>query len=145
LSVVFLVSMLIVLCAASIAMRLLHASRIRRTDDAAAIASLSLIASAQADQTKAASGSQTFRFRGREAACGARQQSNAQARFELAHGMAERRLRDAQRCGGFRETALSRYGHKGQQIIAIAALHLSLPKALLHRKRLGVRRHAPAS
>ena len=37
---------------------------------------------------------------------GARQQPNAEARFELAHGVAQRRLRNAERRGRFRETAL---------------------------------------
>jgi hypothetical protein len=64
------------------------------------------------------------RLRWGDAACSAGQQPKAEPFFEVANGVAERRLRDPElRCGP-RETALLPDGQKGQQVIQISAVHL---------------------
>jgi hypothetical protein len=49
---------------------------------------------------------------------------NAEPRFKFAQGVAQRRLRNAELRGGFREAALARYGQEGLEVIQSAALHL---------------------
>src|SRR5215203_2987380 len=63
----------------------------------------------------------------RDAAGGAAEEPDAEPLFEFSHGMAQRRLRDAELGGGFRETALSRNGDKGLKVVQTPALHLWAP------------------
>jgi hypothetical protein len=58
---------------------------------------------------------------GGHAARGAGQQADAEARFQLAHGVAERRLRQPQLGRGARETAFARHGQEGDQVVEILA------------------------
>ena len=64
--------------------------------------------------------------RGRDAARGARQEPNAEPRFEFAHRVAERRLRHAELGRRPGETPLPGHGQEGQKVVEIAALHLWL-------------------
>jgi len=66
------------------------------------------------------------RLRRRHAAGGARQQTHAEARFELADDVTERRLRHAELRGRLREAAFLADRHERKEVIEIAALHLSL-------------------
>ena len=64
------------------------------------------------------------RVRRRHAARGAGQQPDAEPRFERAHGMAQRRLRDAELRRRLGEAALAPDGDEGHEVIEMAALHL---------------------
>ena len=58
-----------------------------------------------------------------DAACRARQKANAKARFELAHGLAQRRLRDPELRCRFREASFPPHRDQGPQIIDVGARH----------------------
>jgi hypothetical protein len=62
-------------------------------------------------------------LRRRDAARRAGQEPNAQPLFEFTDRVAQCRLRNTELCGGPRKTALSRYGHKGQEVVEISAVH----------------------
>jgi hypothetical protein len=64
-------------------------------------------------------------FGRRDAARGARQEPNAESGFELADGMAQRRLRNAELRRSFGETALTPDRQEGQKVVHVSALHLS--------------------
>src|SRR5438552_10343107 len=54
------------------------------------------------------------------------QKANAKPRLELTDGLAQRRLRNAELCGRFRETSLVRHGDERSEVIQTSALHLSV-------------------
>ena len=63
-------------------------------------------------------------FRRRDAAGRAGQQAQAQARLQIAHGLAQRRLRDAELRGGLGEAALARDGHESRDVVqVVSAIH----------------------
>ena len=59
----------------------------------------------------------------RDAAGGAGQQPQAKPRLEPAHGLAQRRLRDAELRGGTGEAPLPRHGEEGDDVIQVRAGH----------------------
>ncbi|MNH37408.1 hypothetical protein D3C81_2003470 [compost metagenome] len=63
------------------------------------------------------------RFGRRNAARGTRQQAHAQSAFQRAHGVAQRRLRDAKLGGRAGETAFTGNDHEGLQVVEIGAGH----------------------
>jgi quercetin dioxygenase-like cupin family protein len=67
---------------------------------------------------------QTFpRVSWRDAACGAGEQSYAEARFQGADGLAQSRLRNAQLGGGARKALLPRDRYESRQIVEILGSH----------------------
>src|SRR5689334_11305906 len=63
------------------------------------------------------------RLRRRDAAGCSRQKTHAQARFEVANGMTERRLRHTELCCRSREALFARYGDEYEKVVQIFAGH----------------------
>jgi MOSC domain-containing protein YiiM len=61
--------------------------------------------------------------RGRNAARGAREKPDPQPLLQSAHGLAQRRLGDAQHGAGAGEAAFARHRHERQHIVEIAPRH----------------------
>ena len=66
------------------------------------------------------------RIRRRDAACRAGEKPHVQAGFELADGLAQRRLRHAEFGRRLGEASLPPHGRKGHQIVETVAAHLSV-------------------
>ena len=88
--------------------------------------SLSAASSASISSKRGPDGAkQAFaRFRRRDAARGAGQQPDAEPRFELADGVAQRRLRDAELRRRLGEAPLPPDGEESDEVIEMSALHL---------------------
>ena len=73
-------------------------------------------------ESRAQGAEQAFaRFRRGDAARGAGQQPDAEPRFELADGVAQRGLRDAELRCRLGEAALSRHGEEGEEVVEMSA------------------------
>src|SRR6516164_3050510 len=63
------------------------------------------------------------RLRRRHPSCCAGKEPYAEPRLKLPHGVAQRRLRDAEFGGGFGEALLARHGEEREKVIQMSALH----------------------
>src|SRR5437899_5427956 len=78
----------------------------------------------------------TTLFRSRDAAGCAGQEANSEPLFEFSDRVAQRRLRNAQLCCGFREAALAPYGDRSEEHTSeLQSLRHLVCRLLLEKKK----------